>query len=370
MTTLPAEIKAIVITSTNKAEIKTVPPPKLRDDYILVRPVAVALNPTDWKHIATGGGNVGTRVGCDYAGYVEEVGPKVEKEFRRGDLVCGMIHGSNRNQPQEGAFGELCVAKGDLQIKVPDGLKAEEAATLGVGVSTVGQGLYQALGLPLPGSEEAVKLLSKGEDGERPAILIYGGSTATGLLGIQYAALSGYRVATTCSPKNFGLVERLVPGIKAFDYRSGTVVEDIKRWVDETTTVPLTLAWDCHGTLESGRTCAAAMNKTREGHYRALLNVPEEVIRGVNPMVDSDYTFAYTAIGEAFDKTWHIPASREDFEFAKGFWELSRGLLAEGKVKPVVAEVNRGGKGLEGVLVGLRELREGRVSGGKLVYAL
>lgn len=38
-------------------------------------------------------------------------------------------------------------------------------------------------------------------------------------------------------------------------------------------------------------------------------------------------------------------------------------------MKIVEVEVNRGGKGgLEGVLVGLWELKEGRVSGRKLVY--
>lgn len=36
-----------------------------------------------------------------------------------------------------GAFGEYIVTKGDLQIKIPDNLSFGEAATLGVGISTV-----------------------------------------------------------------------------------------------------------------------------------------------------------------------------------------------------------------------------------------
>ncbi|KAK4163394.1 chaperonin 10-like protein [Cladorrhinum sp. PSN259] len=363
---LPNEIKAVVIAAKGKAEVQTVPLPTLRDEYILIRTAAVALNPTDWKHIA-GTSATGLRVGCDYAGYVEQVGSKVAKPFSKGDLVCGMIHGSNRTQPGEGAFGEYIVAKGDLQIKVPENLTAAQAATLGVGVLTVGQGLYQALKLPLPGSEEAVSLSNSSA---QPPILIYGGSTATGLLGIQYAALSGYRVATTCSPHNFPVIQRLVPSIKVFDYRSPTLVEDIKKWASETTTIPLTLAWDCHGTEDSGKLCAAALSDEHEGHYRALLKVPEEVIRAVNPKVDSNFTLAYTAMGEAFDKTIHFPASTEDFESAKTFVELSRKLLAEGKIKTAEPEVNRGGEGLDGVLVGLKELKEGRVSGTKLVYTL
>lgn len=133
---LLTKTKAVVITSLRKAEVLSVALPKIRDGYILIRTVAVALNPTDWKHVS-GVLNVNCRVGCDYVGYVEEVGPKVNKSFAKGDLVCGMIHGSNQNRPDEGAFGEYIVAKGDLQIKVPENLTPAQAATLGVGITTV-----------------------------------------------------------------------------------------------------------------------------------------------------------------------------------------------------------------------------------------
>lgn len=62
---------------------------------------------------------------------------------------------------------------------IPRHLSFEEAATLGVGITTVGQGLYQSLGLPLP----PLKVT------EPTPILIYGGSTATGILALQYARL-------------------------------------------------------------------------------------------------------------------------------------------------------------------------------------
>lgn len=64
-------------------------------------------------------------------------------------------------------------------MRIPESMTAEEAATLGVGVSTVGQGLYQSLGLPLPTSPSKKQI----------PLLIYGGSTATGTLAIQYAKL-------------------------------------------------------------------------------------------------------------------------------------------------------------------------------------
>lgn len=134
---VPSEIKAVVITKPGTAEVKTVPLPTLPEDYILVRTTAVALNPTDWKHIDMAGPPVGARVGCDYAGIVEQVGPRVTKAFAKGDRICGLVHGSNKVQPDGGTFGEYIIVKGDLQIKTPDNLSDEEAATLGVGVSTV-----------------------------------------------------------------------------------------------------------------------------------------------------------------------------------------------------------------------------------------
>jgi len=172
-------MKAIKVVSPGKAEIQEVPLPKLRDDYVLVKVKDVALNPTDWKHIDVEFlSKPGHTVGCDFSGTVEEVGPKVTKEWKKGDRIAGFVHGVNSAEKEDGCFAEYCVAKGDLQMKIPDNMSDEEASTLGVGVSTVGQGLYQSLGLPLPGSGKAGF-----------PVLIYGGSTATGSLAIQYAVL-------------------------------------------------------------------------------------------------------------------------------------------------------------------------------------
>jgi NADPH:quinone reductase-like Zn-dependent oxidoreductase len=37
---------------------------------------------------------------------------------------------------EHGAFGNYISAKGDIQIKIPENLSFEEAATLGVGITT------------------------------------------------------------------------------------------------------------------------------------------------------------------------------------------------------------------------------------------
>ena len=61
-----------------------------------------------------------------------------------------------------------------------------------------------------------------------------------------------------------------------------------------------------------------------------------------------------------------LPVKKEDFEFAKMWMGLVDGLLAEGKLKVHPPSVR--GKGLEGALEGMQEMREGKVSGVKLVY--
>jgi hypothetical protein len=85
------KMKAVIIDPKNKSASlsRDRAPPKLRDDYILVKTVAVALNPTDWKHIAGGIAAEDGLSGCDYSGVVEEVGKSVTKNFKKGDKICG-----------------------------------------------------------------------------------------------------------------------------------------------------------------------------------------------------------------------------------------------------------------------------------------
>ena len=52
LSTMTTHQKAIVIESRGIARlVSDAPIPRLRDDYVLVQNVAVAINPTDWQHI-------------------------------------------------------------------------------------------------------------------------------------------------------------------------------------------------------------------------------------------------------------------------------------------------------------------------------
>lgn len=338
-------MKAISVTAPQQEGLVTDRAiPTLRDDYILVKTVSVALNPTDWKHIKYRA-PPGTVIGCDYAGVVEAVGKNVKKSFNKGDRVCGFVHGGNAVQHEDGAFAEYIVAKGDIQIHIPENVSFQEAATLGVGITTVGQGLYQSLGLAPPTSP-----ISEGTP-----ILIYGGSTATGTLAIQFAKLSGYTVLTTCSPHNFDLVKRLGAN-EVFDYKQPNAAAEIRKLTNNN----LRLVFDTIGLESSAQFCDEALS-TEGGDYSSLLSLGIE-----RENVKDRFTVAYTAIGEAFDFGDPIPANPEDLAFAEKFWDLTAKLLAEGKIKAHPPKVLPGG--LQGVLEGLELMRQGKVSGEKLVY--
>lgn len=84
------------------AVLEAIRVPKLQDDYILVKTVTIALNPTDWTTLEAAGDD-GTIVGCDYAGIVEEVGKAVKRPFKKGDRIAGFAHGGRSRGHQSGS---------------------------------------------------------------------------------------------------------------------------------------------------------------------------------------------------------------------------------------------------------------------------
>ncbi len=94
---MSAPNRGIVKIAPGKAIVTSVPIPKLQDEYILIKTIAVALNPTDWQTYDEPfkTGTTRSLLGCDTAGVVIDVGKKVTKNFKKGDWVAGMTHGGN-----------------------------------------------------------------------------------------------------------------------------------------------------------------------------------------------------------------------------------------------------------------------------------
>jgi NADPH:quinone reductase-like Zn-dependent oxidoreductase len=204
--------------------------------------------------------------------------------------------------------------------------------------------LFQELGLPFPPNKVQ----------EPTPVLIYGASTATGTLAVQYAKLTGCEVYATSSPHNFDLLRKLGAD-HVFDYKEADVGAKIRKAAND----KLKLVFDCIGEGSSTEICLAAIG-SEGGHLSALLPPPKDISR---KDVKAVWTLAYTALGEKYNDK--VPESQTDYEFGAKFWKASEELINSGKIRAHPTEVR---SGLDGVPQGLQDLKDGKVSGVKLVY--
>lgn len=144
--------------------------------HVLVRVLAVGLNPTDYKMI-THFFMEGNTVGCDFCGIVESAGSS--SLVSAGDRVCGADFPYRPNNPLMGAFQQFVVADSRHVLKVPEDWSDTRAAALGAigwGTSCLAMADPEALNLQALPSNPAEKSLP---------VLVYGGATATGIMAIQ-----------------------------------------------------------------------------------------------------------------------------------------------------------------------------------------
>lgn len=170
---------------------------------------------------------------------------------------------------------------------------------------------------------------------------------------------AGWKVITTCSPRNFDLVKSLGAD-EVFDYSD----KDCGAKIREYTSNKLQYAWDTITIPASMQICADALTTEAGAHY-GCLGQPE-VPRGD---VEVTFTVAYMALGDGFTKagmTFEAKDLQEHYDFAVQWSGIFEKLLIEGKVKVHPPKLMDGG--LDSVLEGLDLLRNEKVSGQKLVY--
>ena len=203
---------------------------------ILVKNVAVALNPIEWKQVEL---NIFVPfypfiLGADIAGIVEEVGEGVQN-FKKGDKVYGL---PPRFVNRSGAYQEYTVAVAELIGKIPDNITFAQAATIAGGAVTAALGLFRALQLPAP-FKGPVTLPTD-------TILIWGASTSVGAYAVQLARIVGFKnIIATSSPSNFDYVTSL-GATRVFDYKDPSVFDSIK----SATGNQLSLILDANGSHE------------------------------------------------------------------------------------------------------------------------
>ncbi|PMD34437.1 putative ToxD-like zinc binding oxidoreductase [Hyaloscypha variabilis F] len=336
--------------------VKHIPVPQISDHQILVKVHSVALNPIDFMSIDFLGSRDSV-LGCDYAGKVIEVGKNAPGSWKVGDRVAGFVHGGHYDD--SGSFAEYLKVDGDLAWHVPDELSDDEASTYGVSAVTAMLALSVGLGLPWADAASSSPTTQLQATESRGTILIYSGSTAVGLFAIQLAKNSGCTVVTTASPRSFDLVKKYGAD-SVFDYRSKTAVEDISAAHPK-----ITQALDCISAGSSTEFCAKVI-KQNGGKVITLLDKGKSKFPGVEYVA----LLVFTVFGQEFAVLPPIgpkfPASTSDREAFGRFYANLPQLVSSFRPPPLRLI----GKGFDEIISGLGELRQGKVSGQKLVANL
>jgi NADPH:quinone reductase-like Zn-dependent oxidoreductase len=186
--------------------------PVVKDDQVLVRVRAAAVNIGDW-HLLRGVPYVMRLVsgprrpkreipGMDIAGQVEAVGANV-RQLRLGDEVFGWC---------PGAFAEFaCAAENNLLPK-PANLSFEQSAA-------VGDSAFTALA--------AVRDQGKVRAGQR--VLVNGASGGVGTFAVQIAKSFGANVTGVCSTKNLDMVQS-IGADRVIDYTKEDFSQSAERY--------------------------------------------------------------------------------------------------------------------------------------------
>ncbi|KAL0941988.1 Zinc-type alcohol dehydrogenase-like protein C2E1P3.01-like protein 4 [Colletotrichum truncatum] len=343
--------QAIVIVTSKEGSPtlvkKSIPVPEPAPNQALVKVSHVAQNPTDIQAFDGKAFGDGAVLGCDFVGTVEETGSQASK-LKKGDKVAGLIWGGETKGI--GGYSEYTLADDRISFRVPQNITAEEAATLPLASMTSWLALFSKDCLAIPR-----------DSGHDTSILIWGGSSSVGLYAIQIAALHGFKVFTTCSPRHFDLVKYL--GAKhVYDYHDENVVDLIKKAAPG-----LRYVFDTIG------------NKTSSGLGSQVIDESGGRLCTVRPGkantedVTKQTTVTDVLVWTAFLKehrygSFHWPAHEDDHRLGAEFFEKLPAWVEEGKIKPNKPTIIPGG--LDGVSKGFQIYRDGTISGTKLVYRL
>ncbi|KAL8916069.1 MAG: hypothetical protein Q9208_008723 [Pyrenodesmia sp. 3 TL-2023] len=181
------------------------PLPTGKPDQHLVKVLAAALNPVDYKPaeipgVARFAITKPATPGIDFAGTL--VQPAEGSSLKPGQLVFGSC---GTSVLAGGALREFSVSKPESTCAIPDGVDPVDAATIGVAGLTA----YQSI---VPHAKSGDK------------VFINGGSGGTGVFGIQIAKAVGCHVTTTCSTANVEFC-RTLGADRVIDYKQETVLD-------------------------------------------------------------------------------------------------------------------------------------------------
>jgi NADPH:quinone reductase-like Zn-dependent oxidoreductase len=173
---------------------------------VLVRVHAAGVNPTDWKHRATGGllGRPPFVLGWDVSGVVESVGIGTAL-YKPGDEVFGML----RYPYGHGAFAEYVTAPARTFARKPGKIEHVQAAALPLAALTAWQALVDIAGV---------------KAGQR--VLVHAAAGGVGHLAVQMAKARGAHVIGTASAAKHEFLRGLGAD-ELIDYRNVDFAEAV-----------------------------------------------------------------------------------------------------------------------------------------------
>ncbi|KAK1749356.1 GroES-like protein [Echria macrotheca] len=322
--------------------------PKPGPGEVLIKVVAVGLNPKDWKITKSRGEDRAINAGDDVTGIIESVGDGVY-EYKPGDRVAAF----HRMFDPSGAYAEYSIAPASTTFPLPPNISFEAGAGLPLSSMTAAIALYQALALPLP--------TATGKKGI--PLLIYGGATAVGAFALQFAKLSNIHPVITVAGAGIDFVKSLDAADHIIDYRKGDVAKNILSALGGT---PLHHALDTISGKGSYEIISDVLTASGGGEIN-MLDPPEdeswkwpEGVKFTRTFVSSAYHRKHNYISQE--------RANADGDFAFFFYRYMSLLLARGTFKPHPHEVLAGG--LDGIVGGIQALHDNKVSAKKLVVRI
>ncbi|KAI9061161.1 GroES-like protein [Trametes sanguinea] len=342
----PTQQKALFLqTKHGEFAVATRPVPKPGPGELLVKNEATGLNPVDWKIQAFGLfiEKYPAILGMDAAGVVEAVGERLTG-FKAGDQV--IYEGVPTEDNDHATFQQYSLVSAELVTKLPVALTFEQGATIPLGLTTAAVGLYSQQGGPLltpPWAEGG-----KGQYADTPIVVI-GGASAVGTFAIQLAKLSGFSpIIATASLKNTALLQSFgASHVIDRNLSAAALRDEIVKIMGG----PVSTVYD-----------AVSLPETQNAAFD-LLAPGGKLLTVLPPAVEE------AKVNDAQGRTVihvHGPIQLpQNIEFGKLLFEKLTRLHETGDIKPLRLEVIPGGLG--GITAGLKKLKNGQVSGAKLV---
>ncbi|KAH8080028.1 chaperonin 10-like protein [Filobasidium floriforme] len=355
-TEFPQTIRAVVTNpKLASLELKEIPFASRSDiiylgpNAVVVRNQAIALNPTDYKYAYEGwAADKSAVMGTDGAGTVIAVGSNV-KHVKVGDRVSGMVFGASSQS--NGTFAEsTCSVTSMVMQSAPTALQADERCHSGYSHG------IRCCPFHFEWHDAA------------PDACGHSGATAVGHHAVQLAHLSGYRVFTTASPANHQRLLELGAD-KCFDYRSPSVVDDIKAAAGEQ---------GIYAAYDTPASNGSTANSIGPNGGRVMSTVPADAsLQARRSDVEVGFVLVYTMVGYPFKfaNGFDFPALHEDNRRALEWVTQKLPALLEGwqegqgsaRYKPQKLRFNHGlDKAHEGVAI----LGKGAYQAEKLVYLI